>query len=405
MTSLNRIVNQYYLFTFIRGLAFFMPIWALYLYSHGFDIFMITAMDVAFWLSMALAEIPTGTIADKVSRKVSILFGIFLVSVGITVFGLANNLWIVLCAYVIWAIGITFWSGADQAFLYDTLKSYGKEGDFQRIYGQVIFFSGLAMALSSAIGGILAIYDLRLPILLTAGTTLAAGALMLLIPEKRPPDSLTQDRYSQHVVDTVRLVARNPTVLLIFAFAVIFTAVGIIEAVFRQIYLEADLGIEVFFIGLIYSILILLSSLGGKVSFRLSDLVGEKLFLWLQAVVIALVLFSLSLAIPWLSITSILIYAFLRSTFNPFSTRIVNEEIPSEKRATVFSLLGVLITSTILFAELAAGYLANTTSIAYTYFIIMGIFLGVSFVPLILWTKIMPEKAVFIGEDRQILPS
>ncbi|MFX1513846.1 MAG: hypothetical protein ACFFCQ_14775, partial [Promethearchaeota archaeon] len=160
MTSLARILYLYYVFIVLRGLAFFAPVWALFLQSKGFNVFWITVMDIIFWITIALAEIPTGSIADKVSRKISILIGSFLVSSGVFIFGFANNIWVFVSSYVIWAGGITFWSGADQAFLYDTLKSYKEENKYQQVYGRVLFLGMIATAVSSLFGGFLATFDL-----------------------------------------------------------------------------------------------------------------------------------------------------------------------------------------------------------------------------------------------------
>jgi MFS family permease len=387
MSSPTRTINLYYLFTFIRGLRFFFPIWTLYLNSIGYDIFIITLLDIIFFVTIAVAEIPTGTVADKISRKLSLLIGVLLYSIGIITFAFANNLWVLAAGYIIWATGMTFWSGADQAFLYDSLKFHSKEEEFQRIFGQTIFLESLAMAFASIIGGLIGSFDLQMPFLLTVVMCIASGVIMLFIPEEIPMDGISKETYSSHIRKTIGLVKNNRVLVLLFTFSLIFAIMGIIEFVFRQLYLREELDISVFIIGLLYAMTILLGGLGAKSSSHFNEVLGDKLFLWIQVGIIGLSFFTFSIAIQWVIIPFLLLYSYFGSAFGPFFTRLVNDEIPSEKRATVFSLVGVLITGSVFVFEIVAGYLASQTSISFVYFILSSCFFIVCIIPLILWTR------------------
>jgi MFS family permease len=353
----------------------------------GYDIFVITLLDITFFVTIAVAEIPTGTVADKISRKLSLLIGVLLYSIGITVFAFANNLWVIAASSIIWAAGMTFWSGADQAFLYDSLKFHSKEEDFQRIFGHTIFLESLAMAFASIIGGLIGSFDLQMPFLLTVVMCIASGVIMLFIPEEIPIDGISKETYSSHILNTIGLVKRNRVLVLLFTFLLIFHIMEIIEFVFRQLYLQEELDISVFAIGLLYAMTILLGGLGAKSSSYVNLVLGDKLFLWIQVGIVGLSFFLFSLAIQWVSIPFLLLYAYFGAVFEPFFTRLVNDEVPSEKRATVFSLVSVLITGSVFVFEIVAGYLASQTSIAFVYFILASCFVLVCILPLLLWTR------------------
>lgn len=132
----------------------------------------------------------------------------------------------------------------------------------------------------------------------------------------------------------------------------------------------------------------LLGGLGAKSSSYFNKVLGDKLFLWMQVGIIGLSFFIFSIAIQWVSIPLLLLYSYFSSTFWPFSTRLVNDEVPSEKRATVFSLEGVLITGSVFIFEMAAGYLANQTSISFVYSVLASCFFIVCIIPLIFWTRL-----------------
>jgi DHA3 family tetracycline resistance protein-like MFS transporter len=73
-----------------------------------------TALEV----SVALCEIPTGVVADTVSRKLSIVIGVALLGFGFLLYAVPSYP-VVLLAQVVWGIGYTFTSGADVAWITD----------------------------------------------------------------------------------------------------------------------------------------------------------------------------------------------------------------------------------------------------------------------------------------------
>ena len=62
---------------------------------------------------------PTGLVADNYSRRLSIIIGFFLVGVGFVIEGLVPHFTVILLTQVIWGIGITFTSGATEAWIAD----------------------------------------------------------------------------------------------------------------------------------------------------------------------------------------------------------------------------------------------------------------------------------------------
>lgn len=66
-----------------------------------------------------LFEIPTGIVADRYSRRLSVLIGLFLVGIGFTIEGSIPAFAAVLACQVFWGIGATFLSGAVEAWITD----------------------------------------------------------------------------------------------------------------------------------------------------------------------------------------------------------------------------------------------------------------------------------------------
>ncbi|MEM3246330.1 MAG: hypothetical protein QW078_01835, partial [Thermoplasmatales archaeon] len=65
-------LKNIYIYTFLYSFLLLNPIWVLYLLRLGFNLFLITLLDVVFYVIIALGSIPTGKLADRIGRKVSL---------------------------------------------------------------------------------------------------------------------------------------------------------------------------------------------------------------------------------------------------------------------------------------------------------------------------------------------
>ena len=114
---------------------------------------MITAR---FFVAILLYEVPSGYIADKVDRKFSMnleyIFGAFEY---LSIY-FASSFSGYVCAYLFFALNVSFISGADIAFLYDTLKEIGRVDDFKKISGERNSYIFYFQAISGLVSGWLA---------------------------------------------------------------------------------------------------------------------------------------------------------------------------------------------------------------------------------------------------------
>src|SRR3954463_4551016 len=78
----------------------------------------LTLVGTVLEVTVTLCEIPTGVVADTVSRKVSVVIGVALLGFGFLLFAVPSYP-VVLVAQVVWGVGYTFTSGADVAWITD----------------------------------------------------------------------------------------------------------------------------------------------------------------------------------------------------------------------------------------------------------------------------------------------
>lgn len=104
---------------------------------------------LAVWMIVSvLAEVPTGVIADKVSKKWSLVLGHIMQLLTFATWLLFPNFTGYLIGFIIWGIGEAFISGAFQAYLYESLDDKNKKA-FGKIYSRSSAFTMAAYAAGS----------------------------------------------------------------------------------------------------------------------------------------------------------------------------------------------------------------------------------------------------------------
>lgn len=130
--------------------------------------------------TILLMEVPTGALADTVSRKLSVVIGFGLIGVGFLVMGTVRTFPMLAFSQVLWGLGYTFWSGAEVAWITDEVG----EADAGRLFlrGKQVE-NGLAIAgIAASVG--LASIDLAYPLLAAGGLYIVlSAALLIVMPE------------------------------------------------------------------------------------------------------------------------------------------------------------------------------------------------------------------------------
>ena len=104
---------------------------------------------LAIWMVVSvLAEVPTGIIADKMSKKWSLVLGHVLQLATFATWLLFPSFLGYAAGFVMWGIGEAFISGAFQAYLYESLDDKNKKA-FGKIYARSSAFTMLAYAAGS----------------------------------------------------------------------------------------------------------------------------------------------------------------------------------------------------------------------------------------------------------------
>ena len=134
---------------------------------------------LALWAaSVLVAEIPSGTLADRTSRVRLIGLAGVLKGAGFLTWLVLPNYWGYLLGFALWGVGSTLKSGTEQALLHDTLHFLGRPEWFERIHGRGGAASSSGTIVAFVAGGYLAEHaGFALPLALSALGPWAAAAI------------------------------------------------------------------------------------------------------------------------------------------------------------------------------------------------------------------------------------
>src|SRR5580765_5473559 len=243
--------RAYRLYLFLR-FCLALPAWvviAVYLVREAnLDPLQLVLMGTVMEAAVFVCEIPTGVVADLVSRRLSLGIAWLLQGGAWALAGATTSFGVILAAWVVWGIGATFESGAFQAWITDEVGT-------DRV-GRV-FVRGSQASLVGSIVGVLASFaiatvSIRAAIYGAGAVTAAMGLVALLfMPETGFTPAPRGERTRRRaMLDTAlsgaRLVRRVPTLMLLVT-ATIF--VGAASEGFDRLseaHLLRDIGVPAF---------------------------------------------------------------------------------------------------------------------------------------------------------------
>ena len=357
-------IKLFQVYIFLNRLEMWLPITVLFLLGKGLTLAQYAVLDVVWYVSTLVFEVPTGVLTDRYGKKKSLLIAVLFQSLALFTLAFANSFSLFFVSYAVWGFATSFETGTNDALIYDSLKQMGKEADYQKVTGRITTLIILASALGSIIAGYLGGINLALPIIATATIALLSCPLVLLFAEPqvadvRSPGHLSHVRASVYYVLRHRLVA-----LLILYSAVMGAAVWGLYIFYQPLLRSFDVSVER--IGLLYLCFKLCGAAGAHLSDALYKCVG-----WVSIYLIPLCfivsVFCLGVFVtPWVT-TFIFANFFIAGFYVPILNDLLNRNIPSGRRATIISLGSVVscLLSSIVYPVL--GRIADAVSLQATF--------------------------------------
>jgi len=142
--------------------------------QRGLSLSGVFLLQSIFSLAFLLWEIPSGYIADRFGRALSIKLSAPIVGLAMIAYGFSSHYWQFVVLELILALAGGLISGIDTALLIDSLRADGREAEFVKLSQRINAFGFGATALGVPIAVILVTY-------VSVGSTLVADGVLALI--------------------------------------------------------------------------------------------------------------------------------------------------------------------------------------------------------------------------------
>jgi DHA3 family tetracycline resistance protein-like MFS transporter len=337
---------------FLSALTFTLSM-VYYVRDAGLDPLQMVLVGTTLELACFLFEIPTGIVADLYSRRLSVIIGVALIGAGFLLQGLVPAFLAILAAQVLWGVGYTFTSGADQAWITDEIGTERAAKVFVR--SQQISLA--AQIAGTVTAGALGLINLPLPMTLSgAGMILLALTLAVVMPERNFHRTPREDRETfRHMAETFKhgltVARRRPVVRTLVVISLIsglsseafdrLWSVKILGFDFPTVFGTSDPAFWFTVLALIGTLLSLVSSVAlNKLSpERMSATHPNGILALLAAVqVVGVIAFAL-LGHLWLALAAMWIKTIAGTLAWPIESAWLNRHVDSRSRATVISMV------------------------------------------------------------------
>lgn len=342
----------------------------------GLEPLQLVLVGTVLEVTVLISEVPTGVVADVFSRRTSVIVGMFLVGMGFVLEGCIPRFPAILAAQVLWGVGWTFTSGAQQAWIADEMG----DRNIGQIYLRGTQVGQISALFANFISVMLASIRLNLPILLAGVLFIGLGIFLIgAMPEQGFSPKPQIKRLSwQSVGDILRmgiqLIQQTPALLIIFSIGAFYgmSCEGFDRLwelhLLKNVTLPKLGNLQpIVWFGIFNAGALLLSVLVTEVARRQVDtsnyLVAARTLFAINLLLISnLTLFALVDEFE-IALTTYWVIYLLRETNDPIYTAWINQGLSPQVRATLFSISSQISALGQIIGGLILGAIGDVLSI------------------------------------------
>lgn len=342
IARLENNIWKMYLYMILYSLMFFTPIIVLFYQANGLSLAQIMILQSAASILFVLLEVPSGYFADIFGRKKALaLTGIF-AAMAMSVFALSTNFYHFLFAGVLWAMAGVFISGADSAFIYDTLKNLKRENQYKRIWGNIVFYYAVGVSIASIIGGFLGKLSFRYPFYAMIPFMFLLIPLSLSLEEPKRHKAIYTKNYLFDLFKVIKLaVFKNKKLRWLLAYSAIVVGFINIAYFLYQPYFKLS-GLDIVYFGVVFAGFNVVVAISAKYSHLIEEKIGQKHSLVLLSTLTGLGFLLMSNFIYLFSFAFALLIQFVKGFSSVVVSDYVHQLTDSNIRATVLSVKSLI---------------------------------------------------------------
>ena len=343
---LSRNIPMYYVMRALTLPFFWLPILYYYLTAiKGFSVAETTILLGLQEFLLIFLEVPTGVVADKVSRKFSIALGTLIIPLPFVFLPYISTFTAALVIFFFRAVGKALVSGADSALLYDTLIDLDRTSEFKKIKTKSVAWMMGVSATAIFLGGWMGQYGmyqlaLTLPLFLYLISFFAI--LLMIEPESSKKSKEIQEvNYLKHVGKAIKIVVSHRGVLILaLAFAFLEGLAVNMKWYYPAIFEHLGFGLGL--IGTIMSALYLVKSFAYSIGTKLmlKNSFTNTVF-WMTGITLAWIMSGMFTNIGVTLPALVLILLGSELAVNS-AEELIHDGLDSSVRATAMSFINLL---------------------------------------------------------------
>ncbi len=370
-----------YTTNFFSGLRITDAVWVALLAVRGFSLWEIGLAESVLHIVSLLFEIPSGMVADLLGRKRTLVFGGFLGVAANILMAFAPNLFFICFAMGLNAISNTMFSGTSTALVYDSLKQADHAEDYIKVSAnesQISMAANAFGSLASTLEQFLHFTGFYLLSALFEGISACANVLMIepVVTEAQASREQQTFRdlphlFAQLVRDSLHVLRTCPlAVKLILSNAAISIPSYLTKMFLQQRLIELGWPMALLFLPLLLSGV---SCVGGTEIARRLNPRSLTRFYTACALLCGFGTLLVGIAPTWGSIFGMMLVQGIIEVYNLHEGQRLNDVIPSDQRATIISVDGMMYSVLMIPASPFIGWVGDLFGQAGAGLVLLGI--------------------------------
>lgn len=371
--DLRRRLRPLYVAVFFLSFVLWYAIEKLFMRSIGFDDALIGVVFAMFSGIILLAEIPTGILADRWSRRGVLMLAAILLAISTFIGAISYGPPAYFASAAVWAIFFAVFSGTCDSIIYDTmLEEKVPTKHFDYYLGRVRVMISIASVAGSLAGGVVGqLMGLRWTYWLTIPLVLVALVALAKLREPQLHKAAEPTALKAHLHATLRAVLQRGRLLRIVVTLSLVTALIYTVTEFNQLW-SITLLAPVILYGPINALHLATGGIGGWLAGRFAIskprvMAGLLLILIVSSIALATVR-NLAIIVAAIAAYCICLYA-ISIVFN----RYLHGSIPSQVRAGASSMISTLGRLVIIPLSLGIGVISKQFDIFHASWLIVGL--------------------------------
>ena len=343
----NKFYIKYALMSILFSTSLFLPIRILYLVYYGVASQDISILKIIFSVAVLLFEIPTGVVADKISRKLSLQVASLLFIFHALLYLMIPNFWGFALGQLLLGIANAFKSGADVAALSTYIKNETND-EYKAVAGKIQLVTKIISAIFMVIAGVIYTIDMRLNFTIAV----IMGILNLILITSLTGNHMAENKkakfsivdYKTQIADSFQMLLGNKGVRKIIVFSSIFITIMIANFEYYQVQL-LKIGFPIELNGILYaSFMVFMGNGAFLVNKLLSKWNKRHLFmLMIVTISVSYCVMGLSTSIVMLVVSMLFQQLIYGSGLLVMEDYLLNEVSGNNKKSTVLSMNSLIV--------------------------------------------------------------